>query len=295
MRFTSGNFSDTSGSDPRAQLLAHIKAQALAEGWTVLRDVTTGDNPELIMKGVGLSGKEAIYIGYKMIQSSTADVYNIAQLVATGYQPGGAFETGQPGAKVTTIPAHNRNIAYWLNVNAQRVAMVLKVATPVYVPSYLGKLLPYVTPGQFPYPVVNIGMYDGAVLTRYSDPSTLNPLPANSWSTSGQFWARLPAGNWAIPTYCYPYRDLGAASSGTPSSYRAMNSQYDLLPITPAVLNGSITTGNGNLIGELDGFRFITGFDNSSENTSAVGPDVWHIFQAGTSTRLIDYYALQGA
>ncbi|WEM33673.1 structural protein [Pseudomonas phage PSA-KC1] len=110
--------------------------------------MSTGLDRELILKGVGLSGLEEIFVGFKCYQSVSGDYYNFKAATMIGYVSGNTFET-QPGIQISGVPAHNNAITYFIAANPQRITGCLKVGTPVYEHFYLGKIFPYARPGEF--------------------------------------------------------------------------------------------------------------------------------------------------
>ena len=150
------------------KVLAAIKTLAEANGWVTQRYVDTGEDQELILKSLGLSGTEEIFIGFKCYSSVTGDYYNIAVATMVGYVAGNTFES-QPGISISGVPCHNNAVTYFMTANAQRITGVFKVGTPVYCHFYAGKFFPYARPGEYPSPLIAAGMFDGKAATRFSD------------------------------------------------------------------------------------------------------------------------------
>lgn len=266
-----------------SSMLAHyamldvIKTFVQANGWTVLRYDTSVDNRELILKAPGLSGTEEIFCGIRTYQSSTADYYNLCAMVATGYVAGNSFDT-QPGCVLSGVPAHNQRIDYWLTLNGQRLALAMKVGTPVYESLYIGKMLPYGRPSQYPYPVVCGGMLLGAAATRFSDTSHSMAYKGNKTN----FQLRTNDG-WKQP-YAYPWQN--AYLAGSTSQLRDTGGVYPLLPI-------ELNDASANLWGALDGIFFVSGFNNAVENTITVDGVDYVVIQDVARTGFYDYYALR--
>src|SRR5690606_30932789 len=143
------------------------------------------EDRELIMEApgyVGPDGPVPCYVGVKTYHSVGADYYNLLVAGMTGYVSGNSFES-QPGYRSSGVPAHNQRIDYWMTVNDRRLALAMKVGTPVYESAYLGYALhPFATPAQFPYPLVVAGMLTGAAATRFSDTSHSMPYKGNNAS-----------------------------------------------------------------------------------------------------------------
>jgi len=258
-------------------LLALIKQKAELNGWTTLRYDVTSANRELILKGVGLSGTEEIYIGFRCYQSTGADYYNMTAAVFTAYIAGNTFLT-QPGVALSAFPCHNLRIDYWLAVNAQRITAGLKVGTPVYVTFYAGKFLPYTLPTQWPYPVAVGGMFLSEPATRYSDTAQSIPYKGNR----SNFAIRKIDGTYASP-YSWP---LTAAALTVTTQIRETGTIYTLIPI---VLHNNSNT----IYGELDGIYYISGFQQGVENTLVIDGVNYVVMQDVYRTGFIDYFAIR--
>lgn len=271
-----GFVDNTGGTLAHYKMLAKIKDFASANGWQVLRYDAVSANRELILKGVGLSGTEEIFVGFRTYQDANADYYNLLAGVFTGYVSGNSFDT-QPGARLSGVPAHNNRIDYWLTLNGQRIALAMKVGTPVYESAYVGKCLPYARPSQYPYPVVCGGMLTGAAATRFSDTAHSIPYKGNKASM-----ALRSNDNW-VQVYCYPW---GNAALTTTTQLRDTGSVYQLLPI-------ELHDNTANLWGALDGVFYISGFNNAVENTLVVDGKTYVVIQDVSRTGFTDYYAMR--
>jgi len=266
------------------KMLETIRDFASANGWTVLRYDTAPANRELILKGVGYTGEEEIFVGFRTYQDAGADYYNLLAAVFTGYVPGNTFDS-QPGARLSGVPAHNNRIDYWLTLNPQRIALAMKVGTPVYESAYVGKCLPYGRPSQYPYPVVCSGMLVGAATLRFSDTTANHSIGYKGNS------ARLGLrsnDNW-LNAYCYPWGNNAIAGTGATSSntnIRDTSGVYHLLPV-------ELHDNSSNLWGALDGVFYISGFDNAVENTLNVDGVDHVVIQDTWRTGHTDYYALR--
>lgn len=261
------------------EFLELIKDEAPNDGWEVVRWDDSGPDWELILKGEGYTGTEEIYVGFKTYESATADFYNIACGVMTGYVAGNPFEV-QPGIKITGCPAHNNAIDYFININPQRIVGCLKVGTPVYEHFYVGKFLPYARPTEFPYPVICAASLIDKAETRYSDTRHRFPYPGfyenvrNTVSASeNPLWVRDGTGNWIQPG-CYPYYNytsevgmLGASQGN--GTLIPTDDYYQIEPII--MYEHSVSYDPKTIWGELDGVFFCSGFNNGPENVLQIG------------------------
>lgn len=281
------------------KMLDVIRTLATANGWTQLRFDASGTNHELILRGPGLSGTEQIFVGFRCYQDAGADVYNLVVAGFTGYVAGNSFDT-QPGAMLSGVPAHNNRIDYWLTLNGQRILLGMKVGTPVFESCYVGKMLPYATPGQYPYPLVCAGMLSGVPVTRFSD--TAHSMPFKGGGPDGNLRPgmrlRTVGGVWIQP-WCWPWGsgDIAGVVSYGAMNARDTNGRYPLLPVVlhdNAQQTGtSIPTLVGNVYGELDGVFFISGFNNAVQNTLLIDGINYVVIQDAARTGFIDYIAMR--
>lgn len=289
-------FVDNTGSEGVAhwQMLLKIKTLAEANGWTTLRYL----NPtpytdktvirELILQGAGLSGTEQIFIGFRAYQDQTSDYYNLTVAAFTGYVAANAF-AAQPGYIERGCCAHNQRIDYWLAVNAQRVLLGMKIGAPaVYETVYVGKFFPYATPSQYPYPMVLCGTLTSATpATRYSDTSASHATGARGGTSAG--YLRDVMGNW-VTFSCLPwtadYNNASTIRRDTGGYYSALKAVL----FTGAANNPG---GTGNVWGELDGIRYVSGFNNVSENTASIGGITNVLLGDVFRTGIGDYFLLE--
>lgn len=258
-------------------MLQRIRDFAAANGWTVLRYDTAPANRELILRAPGLSGEEEIYCGFRTYQDASADYYNLVAAAFTGYLSSNTFDA-QPGAMLSGVPCHNNRVDYWMTLNGQRLALAMKVGTPVYESAYVGKALPYAMPDQYPYPVVAAGMLNGVPATRFSD--TAHSMPYKG--TRANMRLRVNSGVWLQPD-CSPW--IGNVITGGTSQARDTGGNYSLTPVV-------MSDGNG-IYGELDGIFHITGFNNAVENTLVIGGVTYVVIQDVGRNGFSDYYALR--
>ncbi len=287
MAYETGTITNASGSFSLAHqnLLERLHDQLsdstfmAGDEWTVMRYVTTGDH-ELILRGPGLSGTEEIFVGIKLYHDETNDYYNAKIAGFTGYAPSNTFET-QPGISVQNgVPLHNLSITYWLIANGQRFALAAKVGTPVYESFYLGKFLPYATPGQYPYPVCVIGALDAASATRFSNTAQSMGYKGNQPDCQ----MRFVDGLWRTPRM-WPF-DNGHIAGGTT---RLRETPTDYYPLVPLIL----CDDTPNVYGELDGIYYVSGFNNAVENIVQVGGVDYLVVQDVYRTGHTDYYAMR--
>lgn len=266
MAYAIATVTGSSGDEAHYKVIAEIRTFLLGIGWTQRRYVNTGADQELIMNSTGLSGTEDITIGFKTYQSTSSDYYNIAASCFMGYVAENTFEN-QPGARLTASPSHNNAVTYFMTGNKQRIAICQKVGTPVYTHLYLGKLVRYTRPGEFPSPLCTGGSFDGKEARRFSDTTYTFPYYGRYGFTSsspdlyGRMYMRRPDGVWE--------QQFHSPFTGGYSQTRPAGTNY--VPQAIQLYNYDPVTGKGNAWGELDGIVQLTGFNNGVENVCQIG------------------------
>jgi hypothetical protein len=243
---------------------------------------------QLIMKGKGFTSDEEIFVGMYIYESVASDYYNFTVATMRGFLPLESF-VNQPGISPrSTACAHNISIAYWLSVNEQRVNCVMKVGTPVYEMFSVGKFFPYAFPSQYPQPLMVCGTIAGTSTLRFSDTSAAHTVGLKG--NLSQFRTFLNDGTWN-QSLCFPYSlptaEAMLYNGMRPAGAGTATYTYPLLPIEIYTLTPS------NVYGRLDGFFWITGFDNVTENTVTISGKTFVIFQDVFRNGFGDYYAME--
>jgi hypothetical protein len=269
----------------RLRLFASTNATlvGLGQQWAVER--WAGGN-ELIMRGPGLTGTEAIRAGLRGYFDTPSDYYNLEARGMHGFLAGSAFDA-QPGvSRPCFLPLWNSSIPYWFVGNGQRLIAVAKVST-VYEILYLGKILPYGQPTHYPAPIL-IAAGTGVQATRWSATDSQHSnltrprtsgsnLSCGVFNGAGNTWVDYSTeSNSTLNVYPWPYCWHSNSPQSEAMTYIDVNpdGSYTLEPIrliqeAPGV----------NLLGELDGVAFVTGQGNASENTITIGGDTWLVVQ----------------
>jgi hypothetical protein len=222
-----------------------------------------------------MAGGEDIFVGLNGFDAG-GDAYNIELRGMVGYNSATIF-SAQPGVSPAVyLHLSNAAMTYWFIANGQRVIIIVKVST-VYQMAYLGKILPYATPDQYPYPVLIAGMSSSSTL-RWSSTFRSHSAPFNPGSASARLcW---PDGTW------YEFENADGTSTPTgPSANRFVwpthvdpadgawsdirdnvGGDYSLFPLILFTQSPA-----SNLVGEMEGIYWVTGFGTASENIITIG------------------------
>lgn len=175
---------------------------------------------EAILKATGTSGTDAIYTGIRSEYDAANGWYNLFLNGYTGYDPNETSWFKQPGAiphyqsgsplNVPMVPCWNVAMPYWFRANGRSFVFGVKVSTS-FEGGYLGFILPYATPAQYPYPLAVGGSlvptdYDRSTPWRYSynnQKHSVFPIPAAESPPTGttetiscSLYLRTPDGVW---------------------------------------------------------------------------------------------------
>lgn len=286
-----------------AFITTHHDLVAAGQQWQALRWETNATTKELILKAPGLAGAEEIYCGIRSYEDSNAP-YHVWDLNGfIGFNQNNDF-AAQPGAITGWTPKMalwNSAISYWFVANGRRAVVVAKVST-VYEAAYLGFILPYATPGQYPYPLLVGGSMTGKQGLSYSLISTnhrhfVDPGDQNSYSSYTACMLRSVSGGWmAFQNFYYGSQELlfydgsrfvwPMIYSGLDKIREADNGTYVLTPVV-------LMEKNSNIFGELDGIYHVSGFNNAAENLITVGGVDHLVVQNVYRTSVRDYWALR--
>lgn len=265
MAWTSGTATDHRDLLRRLRQFLTADMMPAGERWQAMRWVEQPTTQELLLKGPGLAGADAIHVGIRSSQNVATDVYNWHLQGATGYLPLDAW-ADQPNVSTERHMAlWNQPIPYWFVANGRRILVAARVSTRLML-IHLGFVLPYATPGQYPYPLMVMGSYQDA---RWS-------------AVSGNFSADIhtPGGGWKDYAQLWPV--------GLPT----MPSPGNVYPVTRIVLFAD-NNGRQDMLGEIDGLAYVSGYANATENTVAVGSDTWLVLQDSAQTGIANYTALK--
>jgi hypothetical protein len=294
---------------------------------------------EAILKGVGQGGTDEIFVGIRSEYDAFYGWYNLFLNGYSGYDSNEKSWFKQPGAipgyevtnglNVPMVPTWNASIPYWFVASGRSFRFALKIST-TYEAGYLGLILPYASPGQYPYPLAvggsmvptnttrgtnwvysyasyQHGVYSmpgcGAVPTvDYVDCTLYLRQPDAVWAGYGnrpsstsnpETVVGLNTGNTA------PYLTTGALRAVWPhcmSDQQAVGKRpYRDCQGGGYVFQSCILAQRlpyTAVFGELEGTYSVSGFSNASENTSVVGGKTYVVFQGAYRTSVQDYWAL---
>lgn len=239
--------------------------------WQVSADFDHGRMGAVWLRAPGMTGLDPVYVNLQIYDRPTNDYYNVAITGTTGFVHDADFDN-QPGALAALgLPLWNQPTPYWFAADGQHFSLVAKVDTS-YLTAYAGKILPFGTPLQYPYPLLVAAPLGAASATRYSDASVNLPYKGNRSSMR----LRGATGTWIQPL-AWPY--------STASTFRDTAGAYPLLPVT--LYDAS------NTYGVLEGIHHVSGFSNNSENTVEIGAEEHLVVQDVRSIGINDYFSMR--
>lgn len=266
--------------------VATTQGDLSAAGTPWIEDEWDGST-QLIMHAPGLGGGEAIYCGLRAFESVASDYYNWELRGYTGYNSGLAFG-GHPGASPASyVHLWQSAIPYWLTVNGQRLVLVAKIST-VYETLYAGKINPYGTPGQYPYPLFVAGTSNDSTL-RWSSTSSLHA--SLQQPSTGSAHLLQPNAAWLnlVNISGSVLQWAAYLAPNAPNNIRDnIDGSYTLIPYTLAKASPET-----DLFGELDGVAWVSGFGQASEDTITIGADTWLVVQNVFRTGAANYMAIK--
>lgn len=301
-------------------------------------DIVNHFGSEVLLKATGTSGTDAIYTGIRSEYDAANGWYNLFLNGYTGYDPNETSFFNQPGAinnwsnpvnlDVPMVPCWNASMPYWFRATGRAFSFGVKVSTS-YEGGYLGFILPYATPSQYPYPLA-VG---GSLVPQDSDRSStwrysyndlrhsVFPIPGSSTTTpttatpnNSTLYLRTPDGLWQsfaqrtgvtaisdmIQSSSSPFARLGIRAGVWPTSVRNVGAaapRRDYREVLgggyllqPLIMHQRLPTDA--VWGELEGCMAISGFGNAAENTTSFAGKNYVIFQNVARTEAHEYWAM---
>lgn len=267
---------------------------AAGREWTCLRD----DGIDMIFQGVGLSGTEEIFVGFEYYADAGSDLYSWSLAGLTGYVAGNNFDN-QPGretAKDDYLPLWTQPIPYWFIANGQRFIVIANVSS-TYQSMYLGKFLPYATPGQYPYPLFCGGM-TSKYNYRYSTVAAAMRFFPYSYSNQSSVFkpdgsiirgAGSSVSPGATTFNIFPFNGITETSG---FGELAPFDSGDVTLIQSVIMGGSLTD-NPAVYGELDGIFYVGGIEMSSESIVTIDAEDYLVFQDGSLVSQCNFAAVR--
>lgn len=301
-------------------------------------DVVNHFGSEVLLKATGTSGTEAIYTGIRSEYDAASGWYNLFLNGYTGYDPNELSFFNQPGAintwsaatplDVPMVPCWNAAMPYWFRASGRSFSFGVKVSTS-FEGGYLGLILPYATPSQYPYPLAIGGSlvpqdWNRSSTWKYSHNDiqhSVFPIPGSNTQylfsitpNSSTLYLRTPDGQWESFAQRIGPTNIGEMTQSTSSPFSRGGSRTGVWPVS--VLNTGPNAprrsyrevlGGGYLLqplilhqrlptdavwGELEGCMAISGFGNVAENTTSFAGKNYIIFQNTTRTEAHEYWAM---
>lgn len=278
------------------------------QAWTDL-GTASGQTTGKWLRGPGLSTTEQIFVGLQAVNDVPGDIYGIQIAGAQGFSAGNGFESQVGISPTSFVAVWNSPMTYWIVGNGQRFVVVVKVST-TYHAMYCGKILPYGTPTQYPYPLfiggestTNLRWSNTTVGFRhFSDPGS----PSNSTNSGCNFlfpdgawqpflnWTNSSGNDLLATTGRTVWPCAGSSNNGTEVDNRLremrdnIDGSYTLLPL---ILH--CEAPSRQVFGELDGCFWVSGFGNAAENVVTIGGVDHLVVQNIYRTNRWNYWALK--
>ena len=296
---------------------------------------------EVILKAPGNAGTDNIYTGIRSEYDAAAGWYNLFMNGYTGFDPNVMSWFRHPGAlpgwsaqyprSVPMVPCWDAAMPYWFSASGRSFRFAVKVSTS-YEGGYLGFLLPYATPGQYPYPLaVGGSLIPNSIRSadwRYSYVSYhhgVYPAPAGETASntseqgSASLYVRDPSGEWmqfanrpsqnntSNPESIMAFSSAMTLPFGVNAGLRGVWPHCESLrasegrrPYRDCLGGGSILqpcvvlqrVPSNMVYGELEGTFSISGYENSAENTTTLNGKTHVIFQNTYRNTVHEYWAL---
>lgn len=301
-------------------------------------DIVNHFGSEALLKATGTSGTDAIYTGIRSEYDAANGWYNLFLNGYTGYDPNETSFFNQPGAlnnwsavtplDVPMVPCWNAAMPYWFRANGRSFSFGVKVSTS-FEGGYMGFILPYATPSQYPYPLAVGGSLvpqdsDRSSTWRYSYndlrhsvfpiPGSNTTSPTAATPNSSALYLRTPDGLWQSFAQRNGVATIYEMTQSLSSPFARSGNRSGVWPISVRNVGAAAprrdyreVLGGGYLLqplimhqrlptdavwGELEGCIAISGFGNAAENTTSFAGKNYVIFQNVARTEAHEYWAM---
>ena len=237
---------------------------------------------ELLLDGPGLAGTDNILVSIRAYEDPSAPLYNYSLNGLAVFDPALTLDNQLTINTTVFTPLDDNVIEYWFMVNGRRIIVVAKIGG-IYMSFYLGFILPYALPSEYPYPLY-IGGNSKLSTIKFTD--TRPDFRGFFDPGDDSSYLREPGGAWRVfenytgattteisvqVSNTWPYRGVGSFVNNFSAAFRdSPGGEYALIPIVLHSDSPSLET-----YGELDGAYFISGFNNLPENTVTIGADTY--------------------
>lgn len=273
-------------------------------GWTVLRwDAPAGilNNGELIVRPIGTGDYRPI-LSVRSFSDAPNAFYHWRVAAAMDFDAL-QLQLNQPGSSPGAyVPLSNGAMTYWFYGNDRRVICVFKSGTN-YSFLYLGLFLPFALPNEYRRPLYVGGV--GDTMRAWNESNTRNSFFADPGPAGSFFMDR--ADNWVntvnrgstttadpnpvvntVDSCIWPKKaGFGSGSAQTGTAYawtyqgliQMRPNALGEVPLFPlCILSRPENSGNGALMGALDGCYDVPAFNKIAEQTLTYGGNTYRIF-----------------
>ena len=278
--------------------------------WPVL----DADTAEFSFQAPGSGANQEVYLNIRSVVDVSLEHYSLEIRLATGYGKALDFN-GQPGSSASVFLNLDKTaMTYWFYANDRRAIIVAKQTSGAYMSAYMGLMLPFALPAEYPKALYLAASYPN-IDTHDNNPSALNtrnrsiadpgqgtaymlPRSVSTWvsvenhttgTTDVKFTSTPDAMTW-------PHRSLAARStdadwawewSGLERMRPNLNGEMPIFPVHV------FDTVNREFGGVLEGVFSIPGSDKSAELALSIGAQNFRCFPGGSRTSNHDYFAVE--
>lgn len=266
--------------------------------YAIYNDQTTiGTTGALIWHGEG-SGTDAIYAGIALSETASSQIWSWALMGYTGFSPTANWLAQSGVNDFDVFEAHNvLDETYWFTLNSRRYVCVWD-SGPAMHSIYQGFILPYGSPGEYPYPMAVVAASNSSF--AYNNPGTKHHGIYRAQSSNAQL--RLPGGTWATwatngAVEPWPMIDtdvLGFCRRIWENAEAAINGDHFLFPIcyVKSGINGSIPLDT-EAYGVPEGCFMVTGTTQSAQTIISISGQDYLVVSNFADSQPLSFWALR--
>jgi hypothetical protein len=270
-------------------LLADLKTFAEANGWITEEYNTDGDDEvadELFIRGPGSTPSENVHVNIETFGNTFDNIFGWGIRGAVSYDALSEINNQPSTSPVVNLTLANSVIEHWFYVSDRRIIVVAKVGTS-YFAAYMGFMLPFATPIEYPFPLYvgatadtqETTSFDDARARNFADPgrgAAYVREAGGTWKQVSNHTASSQSDNFVFNTNGYTVWPFSpsAGSDSDPGDIIG----WDMRPL-PGEANSSLiiplhlagNNYNESFIGILENAFYIPGFGLTTEQQFSIG------------------------
>lgn len=262
-------------------------------GFNAIDDIATaGTTGALIWHGQG-NGDESFPAGIQPIATPASQIWNWKMRAYTGFSPTHTWDANLGASDAPVYKAlWDNDMTYWFVVNARRIVVATVVSTTMHT-CYMGAMLPFASPAEWPFPMCIVAEKDDEEAWNSNDSQFTQGIMS---AANDNGYLRDQAGVWldfdGNQVACFPFNsDMRGVWDNMENH---PNDDNQLIPLTlVSSTSTSAPLSTNHTFGVLDGCFAVTGFNITPQTVLTINSVDYLVINDIFRTERDDFWALR--